>query len=240
MDNEQKKFPGFPPEMKKNFWMYPRAMDAWWHELSGSEQKCLDFILRRTWGWEKSSDEISLTQFEKGIGKNDKGTGLSQRQIVTAIKGLESKGYILIKKDRGRTNEYSLVVQKMHQGSEKTATGSGALNALATGEKSAYTIDRVPIEKAINKMYRIYTQVIHSGKRVTFTREAKQNLRARFAEYHPEELVCALKNASENDYWSEIAKTQTIAWFFASEERIATFLALGPYEWSKNENDKEQ
>jgi hypothetical protein len=238
MKDVSEKFPGFPPEMKKNFWMYPRLLDNWWHELSGSEQKCIDFILRRTWGWEKSLDRISLSQFQKGGGRIGGGTGLSQRQIVTAIKGLESKGYILIKKDRGRTNEYSLVVQKMHQGSEETATGSGALNALATSEDSAYTIDSKAIEKRIEKIYKLYSKIIRSGQRLT--REAKENIKERFDEYRPEELVCALKNVRENDYWIGIAKVQTVSWFFASEERIATFLALGPYEWSKSEKDKEQ
>ena len=81
-------------------------------------------------------------------------------------------------------------------------------------------------------MYTLYSNIIRSGQRLT--REAKENIKARFNEYWPEELVCALKNVRENEYWKGIAETQTVAWFFSSEERVAQFLALGPYEWSKN------
>lgn len=232
MKSESEQFPGFPPEIKKNFWMYPRLLDNWWHELSGSEQKCLDFTLRRLYGWGKSSDRISLSQFQHGGGKIGKGTGLSQRQIVTAIKGLESKGYILVTKEKGKTNRYELVVQKMHQGSEETATSSGALNALVANEtykKSANTIEIEAIEKKIIKLYSLYSKIIRPGQRLT--REAKENIKARFDEYRPEELVCALKNVRENEYWSRVAKVQTVAWFFKNEQKIAQFLALGPYEW---------
>ncbi len=67
------KFPGFPPEPSTNFWSYPKALNGYWHTLSGSEQKVLDYILRHTWGFKKISDEISLTQLERGIENFDKG-----------------------------------------------------------------------------------------------------------------------------------------------------------------------
>lgn len=228
MKDETNKFSGFPSEMKKNFWMYPRVMDNWWCQLSGAEQKVLDFILRRLWGWEKSSDRISLSQIQSGGGKIGGGTGLSQRQIITSIKGLERKGYIIVERGLGITNKYSLAVQEVHRGSEESDNGSNKISAKVSNEESAYTTEK-EIER-INKMYILYSNIIQAGKRVTLTREAKANIKARFAEYRPEELVCALKNVRENDYWNEIAKSQTVAWFFASEERIATFLALGPYE----------
>jgi hypothetical protein len=94
------KFPGFPPGPAENYWQYPKALNGWWHILSGSEQKVLDYILRHTWGYGRDRDAISVTQFEKGIYSEkekrwiDKGTGLSRRQIFTALKGLIKKGFI--------------------------------------------------------------------------------------------------------------------------------------------------
>lgn len=35
--------------------------------LSGAELKVLLYIVRRTFGWKKNSDRISLSQFENGI-----------------------------------------------------------------------------------------------------------------------------------------------------------------------------
>lgn len=225
MARESEQFPGFPPEIRGNFWMYPRAMDGWWPELSGSEQKTLDFVLRKLTGWEKQTDQISLSQFEKG-------TGLSQRQIVTAVQELERKRFIQVSRSIGRTNGYSLVVQEVHPSSEKTSTGAGAQNAHAGSEKTAYTIDNIPIDRAIEKMYRFYSQIIRPGQRLT--REARKNLTDRFAEYHPQKLVCAMKNARDDDYWNGIVRTNTIAWFFSSEEQIARFLALGPHDWQED------
>lgn len=228
MASDSEKFPGFPPEMRRNFWMYPRVMDTWWYQLSGSESKVLDFILRRTWGWEKVSDRISLSQFAKGGRNIGNGTGLSQRQIVTAVQGLESKGYIHVKRQIGRINEYKLVVQEMQRSNEEISQAPSALPANAGVQKLQTTVDNVPIEEAIEKMYTLYSKLVRPGQRLT--REARRNLTDRFADYHPKQLVLAMKNAVADDYWGDIVQKNTVAWFFSSEERIARFLALGPHE----------
>jgi len=107
-ENSDQKFSGFPPEPSMNFWSYPKDMDGYWHQLSGSEQKVLDYILRHTWGFNKTSDEISFSQLEKGIKNFDKGTGLSRPTIIKAIKGLIIKNFIF-KKTGKKANHYELV-----------------------------------------------------------------------------------------------------------------------------------
>jgi len=103
-----KKFPGFPPEPSMNFWSYPKDLNGYWHQLTGSEQKVLDYVLRHTWGFKKVADEISLTQLQKGIKNFDKGTGLARQTIITALKGLIRKGFIS-KKPGEKANYYELV-----------------------------------------------------------------------------------------------------------------------------------
>ena len=49
--------------------------------LSGSETKVLFFVMRKTFGWQKERDRISLTQFEKG-------TGLSRQSIINSLESL--------------------------------------------------------------------------------------------------------------------------------------------------------
>lgn len=108
------KFPGFPSEPKENYWRYPKIINGFWHTLTGSEQKVLDYILRHTWGFKKNSDFISREQFENGVKKKDgfwldRGTGLSQPSIGRALKGLEKKGFIIrIRKGKKQINEYVL------------------------------------------------------------------------------------------------------------------------------------
>lgn len=71
--------------------------DALLSELSGAELKVLLYIIRRTRGFKKDTDAISLSQFQKGIITRDKrildrGCGISDRQtIVNALESLETK-----------------------------------------------------------------------------------------------------------------------------------------------------
>lgn len=75
-------------------------LDELMSELTGSEFKVLIYITRRTFGFGKRSDNISLNQIANGIIKKDgtvldKGTGLSKTQIINAINKLVDKGIII-------------------------------------------------------------------------------------------------------------------------------------------------
>jgi hypothetical protein len=107
-------------------------------QLNGSELKVLLYIIRRTLGFKKGSDAISLTQFQKGITTLadkvlDKGCGIGDRAtIVKALESLEKKGYI--EAIKGKTSKgdnaitlyqirfkaSSRVVGKPNQGSGQT------------------------------------------------------------------------------------------------------------------------
>lgn len=111
---EPKEFPGFPAEPTNNYWRYPRIVNGWWHQLTGSEQKVLDYILRHTWGYDKDSDAISISQFQKGIYSKkihkwiDKGTGLDRKTILKAIKELIKKKFVFTDKRTGKTTVFKL------------------------------------------------------------------------------------------------------------------------------------
>ncbi len=148
--HHHQKFPGFPPEPNENFWQYPRALNGYWHELSGSEQKVLDYIVRHTWGYRKNADRISLSQFKYGIKNKktgvwvDRGTGIKHNQTLTnAVKRLEERGFILSVKRNGKTTEYILrVVQKVNNPDSK--------NEQVGSIKNEHTIKDFPIN---NKQY---------------------------------------------------------------------------------------
>lgn len=133
MENKQLKFPGFPEKPEENYWQYPRVCNGWWHLLSGSEQKVLDYILRHTWGYGKTSDRISLTQFIQGIFNKttgewvDKGTGIKNRDvIIKAIGKLEKLGFIKTIRREGKTTEFALV-KKEEKKSEYFIPGVGEI-----------------------------------------------------------------------------------------------------------------
>jgi len=59
--------------------------------LSGAELKVLLYLMRRTFGFKKDSDSISLSQICRGISRKDgtaldHGTGLSQSTAQLALR----------------------------------------------------------------------------------------------------------------------------------------------------------
>jgi hypothetical protein len=103
-------FPGFSYwDSRKQFLKYPMILQEYWHQMTGSEQKVLDFIIRQTFGWRKQSDTIALKQFTDGIKKN-RGTGLSRSQVKRAISGLEKKGFIEVERRNRRPSKFTLRV----------------------------------------------------------------------------------------------------------------------------------
>src|SRR6266516_5042669 len=68
--------------------------------LSGAELKVLLYIIRRTFGFKKDSDNISLNQMLHGITTKegevlDRGTGLSKKTLLETIKSLVEKNLII-------------------------------------------------------------------------------------------------------------------------------------------------
>jgi hypothetical protein len=68
--------------------------------LSGAELKVLLYICRRTFGFKKASDDISINQMLNGIVKRDGtridyGTGLSKPSLIKALKDLQEKGILI-------------------------------------------------------------------------------------------------------------------------------------------------
>lgn len=77
-----------------------QVFDELLHRLSGAELKVLLYICRRTFGFKKDSDDISLNQMLNGIVKRDGtridyGTGLSKPSLIKALKDLQEKGIVL-------------------------------------------------------------------------------------------------------------------------------------------------
>ena len=63
-------------------------VDEYLSELSGAETKVLIVILRKTVGWQKESDEISLSQIEKI-------TGLARHSVIAGLRGLMKRGLVV-------------------------------------------------------------------------------------------------------------------------------------------------
>jgi len=238
-DDQPIKFSGFPAKREHgNFWCYPKVLCLHWHELVGSEQKVLDCILRHTWGFDRSSDRISLTQLEHGVGKIHNGTGLSRKQIIRALRSLVQKGFITSVKS-SIANEYSLVTE-IHQEQGTKVNQSSVLTSPATGDettlardKSIHTIDNLSIEQTIEKIYKYYLEKIFPGTREVsqyriprLTLKAKQKIIDRLVDFPPGVIRHAIDNFSNDEWWMKTNSTKGLAWFFGSEDQIQQFVNL--------------
>ena len=114
-------------------------------ELSGAELKVLLYVIRRTFGFKKDSDLISLSQMVSGIEKKDgtvldKGTGLHKDSVIKAVKSLVSKGILLRRRQNSEKHghtatEYALNIRK-NSLSDNPTGGLGRKNRQALPEKS--------------------------------------------------------------------------------------------------------
>lgn len=77
-------------------------------KLSDAELRAMLYIIRRTYGWGRRSDAISLSQLQEGIKKKDGevldlGCGVSSRsKLLQALQLLEAKGLIKSEKQPGK------------------------------------------------------------------------------------------------------------------------------------------
>jgi hypothetical protein len=89
-----------------------QLIDELMPQLTMAELRIALYITRRTFGFKKEADNISLDQLANGIRTKDgrvldAGTGLSRRSLLPALKSLESKR-IIVRKERKSANGGSL------------------------------------------------------------------------------------------------------------------------------------
>jgi hypothetical protein len=138
-------FPGF---RSPTYTMVPdEVFDELLVELTGAELKVLLYIIRRTFGFKRESDTISLSQMLTGIHTRDgrvldRGVGLSKKTLLDALRNLGARRIILSQRRRSaaKGNEptaYRLNVLRPG-GTPPSAAGALPLGGIPTpplGEK---------------------------------------------------------------------------------------------------------
>src|SRR5947209_13691195 len=97
---------GFRGYQSPNYTMVPdQLFDEHLAFLSGAELKVLLYIIRRTFGFKKDADSISISQMLGGIEKRDgshldHGVGLSKPTLLQALRSLVEKNLIASERQR--------------------------------------------------------------------------------------------------------------------------------------------
>lgn len=97
-------------------------------ELSGNEFKVLMYIARRTLGFHKPTDCISLSQIVNGVTTKsgtvlNKGTGLSKATVVRCAESLEVKGYLIRERQHSQSRGHLPTSYTLRFKGESTQAG---------------------------------------------------------------------------------------------------------------------
>ena len=142
MTNGHSDAPKFRGFRSPNYTQVPDELfDELLPDLSGAELKVLLYIMRRTFGFKKESDSISLSQITRGIETRngeilDRGTGLSKASVATAVKSLEARGIIV--RVRQRSN---------HKGDEPTTYSLNILPVSKNQTPPGLKIGHPPVQE---------------------------------------------------------------------------------------------
>lgn len=126
--------------------------------LTDPELRVLLYIIRRTFGFKKTSDEISLRQMVEGITAKDGrvldgGAGLSKASAARGLKGLAEKGIIVATRNRSaaRGNEpttYRLrFLEESPLSQTETSLSPNLRQALVSNRDTQQTVEQQTVEQ---------------------------------------------------------------------------------------------
>jgi hypothetical protein len=80
-------------------------------QLDNAELRVLLYIIRRTYGFKRSTDDIAISQMVDGIRKKDgtvldRGTGMSKGSVTRGLRGLLGKGVILARRNTSKEHGF--------------------------------------------------------------------------------------------------------------------------------------
>ncbi|MBN9387060.1 MAG: replication protein [Chloroflexi bacterium] len=113
-------------------------------QLSEAELRVLLYIMRRTFGFKKKADAISLSQLTGGIRKRDgsvldHGTGLSKPAVLKAVSGLQARGIITIEKRTGEDGRNEINVYQLRFADEPTTPSQPTFSSQQSNSSVDYS-----------------------------------------------------------------------------------------------------
>lgn len=165
-----------------------QVFDTLLFHLTDGELRVLLYIIRRTYGFKKESDNISLSQLVKGIqtkeGKVlDLGAGISKPTATKAIRGLVQKGVIEATRRRSKERGDEATTYKLrfkHTPVLKNFTGGGS--PVLHGGVNGFNTQQTVIQETVVQHDVVVTQALQN---FGIARPAASKLAKDF----PEELV---------------------------------------------------
>lgn len=193
---------------KPNYTQCPNIFfDEILKSLSGSETKIFCVIMRKTFGWQKSSDRISYSQIMEMSGIMSKAT------VNDAIKSLETKGYVIAERKK-QTTVYSVnvtdivPVQKSNRFNNCTDTGTETVpDSIETGTKTVHTKES-NLNKLSKEIYidietayiNAFKTVIPNGEPILDYKKVRAREKAVLTRLTKDKIIQVIE-AAKHDQW---------------------------------------
>ncbi len=133
--------------------------------MSNAETRVLLTVLRHTYGWNKKSDRISLSQFESE-------TGMDRKSVCRAIKSLLNKKIVINEKTDITSYSFNKNKESWVLGSGRTATSgnlaSGRIATRGSGNLAKKVVAKQPPTKDIITKDNIKTEREQSSPQALF------------------------------------------------------------------------
>ncbi len=154
--------------------------DHWIPHLKEGELKLLLVIMRKTLGWHKNKDKISLSQLEKF-------TGLTRTNILNASESLQSKG-IILKYTSGKAGcqetYYELVINEDSNNSYQSCKDTPPSPATI----SPPVLEKDPQKKQLNKTIVCFVEPVAQDSKL-LKKCSKKNCDGQLIEISFEEII---------------------------------------------------
>lgn len=113
-------------------------------ELTEAELRVLLYVIRKTFGWKKNEDAISISQMVSGVKTRDgrvmdKGTGMSKSAVWRGANGLVEKGILNRQQSQSENGEYETNVYSLRfsaEADEENVTDEKSINRGVSLQKS--------------------------------------------------------------------------------------------------------
>jgi hypothetical protein len=214
---------------ESNFFKTPNQLiDEYMKDLPPIAFKCLMVVLRKTEGWSKYEDDISLSQFIKY-------TGASKNSVLTALNTLQQEGHISIEKTTIQTengtlkmcNKYQLGILK-DDSSAKIELGGSAKIELGGSAKIAHTKDN-SLNTSFKNKYTTSKEVVRKSKENSSCSEKDKEFQKLLSFWNKQENISHHKPGT---------KTVADAYKYFCMLRAGTFPAIAADIAAKNKIDK--
>ncbi len=122
------------------------------YSLPSSEMRCLLFVIRKTYGFNKKTDAISLSQFVRA-------TSLNRRAVIRALNNLNQKN--LIYKERGGVKNDTILTSKYRFNKHYNSWNSSVKIVTGRVKRGKKVVSKLSHTKDTIQKKEIYSRVIN-------------------------------------------------------------------------------